>query len=201
MMLASLSVRLDGTPGGGVGGAGARKGASFGLASQPFVRGGGAGGRRQRRGPGPLGPGADLRRRRQLEQGRQQRTGGRAAYRGYPLVAAGAARRAWLRDIAGSAAAAFSARYCDSTAIRKDASNLFSSNVKVRFFREREFAPEFPLILYIIFYYPHIISILYILYYYERYLLLLSRVIHLIINFFLLNLRVELIFFNRIKIV
>jgi len=79
MMLAGLSVRLDGTPGGGIGGTGARKGASLGLAPQPLVRGGGAGGRRQRRGPGPLGPGVDLRRRRQLGQGRQQRTGGRAA--------------------------------------------------------------------------------------------------------------------------
>lgn len=61
-----LSVRLDGPPGRGVGGAGARKGAGFRLAPQPFVRRGGTGRRCQRRGPGPLGPGAGLRRRRQL---------------------------------------------------------------------------------------------------------------------------------------
>lgn len=79
VMLAVLSVRLDGTPGGGIGGAGAREGAGLGFAPQPLVRGSGTSGRRQRRGPGPLGPGADLRRRRQLGLGRQQRTGGRAA--------------------------------------------------------------------------------------------------------------------------
>jgi len=57
----SLSVCLDGSPGGGIGGAGARKGASLGFAPQPFERGCGAGGRRQWRGPGPLGPGTELR--------------------------------------------------------------------------------------------------------------------------------------------
>jgi len=86
-----LSVHLDGPPGRGVGGAGARKGAGFRLAPQPFVRRSGAGRRCQRRGPGPLGPGAGLRRRRQLGQGWQRATG-YPAYRGYPFIAAGAAR-------------------------------------------------------------------------------------------------------------
>lgn len=62
MMLApgGLSVSLGSPPGRGVGGgAGAGERASLRLAPQPLV--GGTGGRRQRRGPRPLGPGADLR--------------------------------------------------------------------------------------------------------------------------------------------
>lgn len=114
MAAGGLAVRLRGyRPGARIGGgAGARDRAGLRLAPQPLVRE--AGGRRQRRGPGPLGPGADLRRRRQLGQG-WQRAGGRAAYR-YPFVAAGAARRARFRDVAGAAAAAFPAGDRDAAA-------------------------------------------------------------------------------------
>lgn len=59
-----LAGRFDGASEGRVRGTGPREGASFGLAFQPLV--GRARGGRQWRGPGPLGPGTDLRGRRQL---------------------------------------------------------------------------------------------------------------------------------------
>lgn len=59
-----LAGRFDGASEGRVRGPGPREGASFGLAFQPLV--GRARGGCQWRGPGPLGPGTDLRGRRQL---------------------------------------------------------------------------------------------------------------------------------------
>lgn len=110
---ARLAGRLAASPEPGIRGPGPRQGASLGLALQPLV--GGARGGREGRGPGPLGPGAQLRGGRQLGQGRQ-RTSGRAPHGRHPLVAARAARGTGLRDVAGTAAAAFPAGHGHATA-------------------------------------------------------------------------------------
>lgn len=69
VVVAGLAAGLAASPRAGVRGPGPRQGACLGLSLQPLV--GGAGGGREGRGPGPLGPGADLRGGRQLGQGRQ----------------------------------------------------------------------------------------------------------------------------------